>query len=74
LDGIETTLRIREQEKGSGRHIRILAMTAHAMAGDREHCLEAGMDGYLSKPIQPAELFSALENPAPRKEFAKSAQ
>ena len=74
LDGIETTLRIREQEKGSGRHIRILAMTAHAMSGDREHCLEAGMDGYLSKPIQPVELFGALENPVLRKEFAKTAQ
>ncbi len=74
LDGIETTVRIREQEKGRGGHIRILAMTAHAMSGDRERCLEAGMDGYLSKPIQPAELFGALENPVLGKEFAKSAQ
>ena len=62
LDGIETTLRIRALEKTSGGHVRILAMTAHAMSGDRERCLAAGMDGYLSKPIQPAELFAALES------------
>jgi len=60
IDGIEATHLIREREKGSGRHIPILAMTTHAMKGDREKCLAAGMDGYVSKPIRPAELFAAL--------------
>jgi CheY-like chemotaxis protein/HPt (histidine-containing phosphotransfer) domain-containing protein len=56
LDGLEATAAIRAHEKQAGGHIPILAMTAHAMKGDREECLAAGMDGYLSKPIQPAEL------------------
>ena len=42
--------------------MRIVAMTAHVMSGDRERCLAAGMDGYLSKPIQPSELFAVLED------------
>ena len=62
LDGLETTTRVREAEMSTGKHIPILAMTAHAMSGDRERCLAAGMDGYLSKPIQPAELFAALDS------------
>src|SRR6185436_19308438 len=52
-EGLETTLRIREQERATGAHLPIIAMTAHAMKGDRKRCLEAGMDGYISKPIQP---------------------
>jgi PAS domain S-box-containing protein len=61
MGGIEATGRIRELECGTGRRLRIIAMTAHAMRGDRERCLAAGMDGYLSKPIEPASLFDAVE-------------
>jgi two-component system, sensor histidine kinase and response regulator len=63
MDGFEATAGIREREKfQDGIHVPILAMTAHAMAGDRERCLEAGMDGYVSKPINVQELAEALEN------------
>jgi two-component system, sensor histidine kinase and response regulator len=61
MGGIEATGRIRELEHGTGRRLRIIAMTAHAMRGDRERCLAAGMDAYLSKPIEPASLFDAVE-------------
>ena len=60
MDGYEATKIIREQETVSGEHIPIIAMTANAMTGDREHCFAAGMDAYLSKPIQAAELQSVL--------------
>lgn len=60
MNGIEATRLIRAQEMASGKHIPILAMTALAMKGDRERCLEAGMDGYLSKPVHPQELFQQL--------------
>jgi signal transduction histidine kinase/DNA-binding response OmpR family regulator/HPt (histidine-containing phosphotransfer) domain-containing protein len=60
MDGLEATAIVRAHEKRYGGHIPILAMTAHAMKGDREECLAAGMDGYLSKPIQPAELRRAI--------------
>jgi len=63
MDGFEATAAIREREKSQeGTHVPILAMTAHAMTGDRERCLEAGMDGYVSKPINVKELAEALEN------------
>jgi len=62
LNGLETTAIIREKEKETGAHIPIIAMTAHAMKGDRERCLEVGMDGYVSKPIQAHELYQAIEN------------
>jgi CheY-like chemotaxis protein len=62
MDGFEATAAIRAGESSNGRHVPILAMTAHAMKGDRERCLQAGMDGYLSKPIQIAELRQALSN------------
>jgi CheY-like chemotaxis protein len=61
MDGLEATAAIREQEKTTGTHIPIIAMTAHAMKGDRERCLAAGMDGYVSKPAQIQELFEAIE-------------
>ena len=52
---------IRAREKSSGTHLPIIAMTAHAMKGDEERCLAAGMDGYVSKPIHVEELFAAIE-------------
>jgi PAS domain S-box-containing protein len=61
MDGVETTARIRELERSTGVHIPIIAMTAHAMKGDRERCLKAGMDGYVSKPIKAAELFRVIQ-------------
>jgi CheY-like chemotaxis protein len=61
MDGFQATAQIREQEIGSGRHQQIVAMTAHALKGDRERCLEAGMDGYVSKPLRAAELFAAID-------------
>jgi two-component system, sensor histidine kinase and response regulator len=60
-DGLEATAAIRMKENGAGAHIAIIALTAHAMKGDREKCLGAGMDGYLTKPIQPRELDKVLE-------------
>jgi len=56
MDGLESTRRIREREKSTGAHVPIIAMTAHAMQGDRERCLEAGMDDYISKPINTKQL------------------
>jgi len=61
MGGLEATAVIRERERASGGHVRIIAMTAHAMAGDRERCIEGGMDGYLSKPINKARLFEIVE-------------
>jgi two-component system sensor histidine kinase/response regulator len=66
MGGVEATHAIREREAGTGQHTRIVAMTAHAMAGDRERYLAQGMDGYVSKPIDPATLFAMVEtSPAP---------
>ena len=60
MDGIVATKGIRQQEKSSQGHIPIIAMTAHAMKGDRDRCLDAGMDGYVSKPISPEEVEAAI--------------
>ena len=65
MDGFEATSRIREQEKSTSQHIPIIALTAHAMVGDRERCLAAGMDDYVSKPINADDLFAAIERLLP---------
>jgi two-component system sensor histidine kinase/response regulator len=61
MDGFEATAIIRAREKSSGYHLPIIAMTAHSMKGDEERCLAAGMDGYVSKPIQVEQLFATIE-------------
>jgi two-component system sensor histidine kinase/response regulator len=65
MDGITAASRIRAQEAGSGAHIPIVATTAHALSGDRERCLEAGMDAYLCKPIQTKQLVETIESLVP---------
>jgi PAS domain S-box-containing protein len=62
MDGFQATAAIREKEIQTGAHIPIIALTAHAMKGDQERCLAAGMDAYITKPIEAKELFSAIEN------------
>ncbi len=62
MDGFEATRAIREREKSSDRHTPIVALTAHALSGDRERCLEAGMDGYIPKPLTAAQLRAAIED------------
>ncbi len=61
MDGLEATRLIRKREEASGRHIPIIAMTAHAMRGDEELCLDSGMDAYVAKPIRPADLFATID-------------
>ena len=75
MGGLDATARIRARERGLGRHLRIVAMTAHAMSGDRERCLAAGMDGYLAKPVVPELLYRAVESDnADRADRADTAQ
>ena len=62
MGGFEATARIREAEQSNGKHLPIIAMTAHAMKGDRERCLSAGMDDYIAKPIRPEELWKTIES------------
>jgi CheY-like chemotaxis protein len=62
MGGFEATHAIREREKQTGGHLPIVALTAHAMAGDRERCLAAGMDAYLAKPIDVDELIATIEH------------
>ena len=65
MDGLEAARQIRALEQGTGRHLPIIAVTAHAMKGDSEQCLEAGMDDYISKPIRRLELIAAMERQFP---------
>ena len=60
MDGLEATAAIREMEQGTGTHIPIVAMTAHAMKGDKERFLQAGMDAYISKPVQAQRLIDVI--------------
>jgi CheY-like chemotaxis protein len=60
MGGFEATERIREAEEGTGRRVPIVALTAHAMKGDAERCLAAGMDAYLSKPVQSRDLLRVI--------------
>jgi signal transduction histidine kinase/DNA-binding response OmpR family regulator len=61
MGGFEATAELRERERATGAHLPVIAMTAHAMKGDRERCLAAGMDGYVSKPIRTSDLVAAIE-------------
>jgi len=61
MDGFEATAAIRAKEEGTGVHVPIIALTAHAMAGDKERCLEAGMDGYVTKPLRRKALFATIQ-------------
>jgi CheY-like chemotaxis protein len=74
MNGLEATQAIRLWERPYGQHLPIVALTAHALQGDRERCLEAGMDGYVSKPIRQEELYQAIAVCCPRQacEFASS--
>jgi len=63
MDGLEATalIRSRERAQADGRRVPILAMTAHAMKGDRDRCLAAGMDGYVNKPARSKEIYDAMD-------------
>lgn len=61
MDGLEATAAIRAREQSGHSHLPVIAMTANAMKGDKERCLAAGMDGYISKPLQPTEMFEVIE-------------
>ncbi|MFQ5719047.1 MAG: response regulator, partial [Acidobacteriota bacterium] len=62
VDGLTATAAIREEEQHTGAHVPIVALTAHAMKGDRERCLAAGMDDYVAKPLDAASLFTTIES------------
>lgn len=75
INGLDATAAIRDREAGTGRHLLIVAMTAHPLAGDRERCLAAGMDGYVAKPISVKELVGVIDrvtmaNPLAHEEVA----
>jgi PAS domain S-box-containing protein len=73
MGGLEATAMIREKEKTTGSHVPIIAMTAHAMQGDRQRCLDAGMDGYLSKPLDPKTFLRTVEESVVSSSSRKSA-
>jgi CheY-like chemotaxis protein len=73
MGGFEATARIREKEELTTRHVPIIAMTAHAMAGDRERCLDAGMDDYLAKPVAAATLLEMVAQYSPKPAAAEIA-
>ena len=73
MDGFATTRAIRKKEEQTGDHIPIIAMTAHAMKGDRERCLEAGMDDYVSKPIAAEKLLASITSLVPQKDAPEQA-
>ncbi|HEU5116880.1 MAG TPA: response regulator, partial [Isosphaeraceae bacterium] len=70
MDGFEATAAIRAREQGGEVHTPIIAMTAHALKGDRERCLEAGMDYYITKPLRPRDLFAVLDGVQPSSEVS----
>jgi PAS domain S-box-containing protein len=76
MDGLEATHQIRKMEKNTGQHLPVIAMTAHAMEGDRERCLEAGMDDYVTKPLDRKVLLNVLDRwiqvPEPPKDAVES--
>lgn len=74
MDGLEATACIRSLEKKNGRHIPIVAMTARAMTGDRDNCLEAGMDGYVAKPIRQRDLYQAIAKYFPTSPTAEAVE
>jgi CheY-like chemotaxis protein/nitrogen-specific signal transduction histidine kinase len=74
MGGFEATAAIRQREQGSDRHLPIIAMTAHAMKGDRERCLDAGMDSYVSKPIQARQLWQSIAEAVPDSPSADSSR
>jgi two-component system sensor histidine kinase/response regulator len=74
MDGFEATAAIRRLEENTGTHIPIIAMTAHAMVGDRQRCLRAGMDGYIPKPVNAHELYETIETVLAHAESGRAQQ
>jgi PAS domain S-box-containing protein len=73
LDGLSATRELRRREQETGEHLKVVAMTAHAMQGDRQKCLDAGMDDYISKPIDPEQLRKVLDQHLPVKVHSSNA-
>ena len=72
ISGLEVTKEIRRLENKTGRHVPIIAMTAHAMVGDKESCLASGMDDYVAKPLQAKELFAVIDTLLPLQKALKN--